>query len=286
MRGLLILLICVAAATGCAGPREEDGWPVPAPGRYRFDWRLSGHRAVAPLQVFDDGRDTWLQFTPGQALPAIFAVRDGGEILLPYDRRDPYVRIAGVWPHLLLRGGGLQAHARSLAASGDAAHAGSAEGPAPVAGHVQGGAPGPMPQAQALPVRVPAAQDGVAAGQAPAAREAADAPAPAAAAASPARAAQGFDAGPSDGNMRRTLARWAKSAGWTFAPEHWAVDVDIPLTATARFPADFKQAVRELLAATELSDRPLQPCFYANQVLRVVPWSQPCDRSAAVGDGA
>jgi hypothetical protein len=39
-------------------------------------------------------------------------------------------------------------------------------------------------------------------------------------------------------------------------------------------------AVRHLLAATELSERPLQPCFYSNQVLRVVPYAQACDRTA------
>jgi hypothetical protein len=38
-----------------------------------------------------------------------------------------------------------------------------------------------------------------------------------------------------------------------------------------------------LIEATELSDRPLQPCFYANQVLRVVPLAEACDRTLAEG---
>ncbi|WP_232462625.1 toxin co-regulated pilus biosynthesis Q family protein [Bordetella genomosp. 9] len=80
--------------------------------------------------------------------------------------------------------------------------------------------------------------------------------------------------------MRRALSRWAGLAGWTFEPEHWAVDVDIPLSGSAAFSDDFKHSVRELLAATELGERPLQPCFYANQVLRVVPLSEACDRTA------
>jgi hypothetical protein len=87
--------------------------------------------------------------------------------------------------------------------------------------------------------------------------------------------------------MRRVLLRWAAGAGWTFGPEHWAVDVDIPLAGGADFGADFKGAVRGLMAATELGERPLQPCFYANRVLRVVPAAQACDRSAArPGGGA
>lgn len=83
--------------------------------------------------------------------------------------------------------------------------------------------------------------------------------------------------------MRQALERWALSAGWTFSAEHWAVDVDIPLVGQASFQTDFKSAVRELLAATELGDRPLQPCFYSNRVVRVVPYAQACDRSKGVG---
>ena len=89
-----------------------------------------------------------------------------------------------------------------------------------------------------------------------------------------------FYAGPSDDTLRAVLSRWALVAGWTFQPQHWAVDVDIPLAGAAEFAADFKSSVRELLAATELAERPLQPCFYTNQVLRVVPLTQSCDRSA------
>ncbi|MCJ9713884.1 toxin co-regulated pilus biosynthesis Q family protein, partial [Bordetella hinzii] len=92
-------------------------------------------------------------------------------------------------------------------------------------------------------------------------------------------AAPAFFAGPPDTTLRAVLARWAAQAGWTFSAEHWALNADIPLQGQARFEGEFKAAVRELLRATELADRPLQPCFYANQVLRVVPLAQSCDRS-------
>ena len=94
-----------------------------------------------------------------------------------------------------------------------------------------------------------------------------------------------FHTGPSDDTLRAVLSRWALAAGWTFQPQHWAVDVDIPLAGAAEFPADFKSAVRELLATTKLADRPLQPCFYTNQVLRVVSLTQSCDRSAQCPGG-
>ncbi|MFU2069955.1 toxin co-regulated pilus biosynthesis Q family protein, partial [Bordetella hinzii] len=95
----------------------------------------------------------------------------------------------------------------------------------------------------------------------------------------PSAAAPAFFAGPPDTTLRAVLARWAAQAGWTFSAEHWALNADIPLQGQARFEGEFKTAVRELLRATELADRPLQPCFYANQVLRVVPLAQSCDRS-------
>lgn len=94
------------------------------------------------------------------------------------------------------------------------------------------------------------------------------------------RAPPAYRVSPQDGNIRLALGRWAASSGWTFEAEHWAVDVDIPIAGSAAFELEFDEAVQQLLASTELSDRPLQPCFYANKVLRVVPYAQSCDRSA------
>ncbi|CUI72462.1 TrbG/VirB9 family P-type conjugative transfer protein [Achromobacter sp. 2789STDY5608621] len=112
-------------AAGLAGLAGCAAWPSarPAAGAswraagaasraYDFDWRLSGDPAVAPMQVFDDGRETWLQFAPGQPVPAIFGVDAAGERVLPYARRDPYVVLAGRWDGLAFRGGRLAARAR------------------------------------------------------------------------------------------------------------------------------------------------------------------------------
>src|SRR5690606_17184447 len=92
-----------------------------------------------------------------------------------------------------------------------------------------------------------------------------------------------FAVSPADLTMRQALERWASQSSWTFSPEHWAVDVDIPVVGQASFHTDFKSAVRELLAATEMGDRPLQPCFYSNRVLRVVSYAQACDRRGGMG---
>lgn len=89
-----------------------------------------------------------------------------------------------------------------------------------------------------------------------------------------------FSVNASDRTVRQTLKRWSDAVGWTFAPEHWAVTVDIPLTAQAELGADYHSAVSALLASTEMSDTPVQPCFYANRVLRVVGAAQQCDTRA------
>jgi len=301
----MVRIFFLAAGLSCLG---ACSWSGPGPGApswqaarpsaqgFRFDWQLSGDPAVAPLQVFDDGRETWLQFQPGQPLPAIFGVGADGEHALPYVRRDPYVVVAGAWKGLAFRGGRLTARAlraTSLAAvSAQGAQTGAAL-PAPVATdptHPRTD----LTAAAALAADSPAAAYKDAAVKDAAVKEAAvkeaavkeaavnEAAVNEAASRRAPDAAQAslFRAAPPDATLRAVLARWADAAGWTFQPQHWAVDVDIPLAATAEFSGDFKTAVRGLLGATELADRPLQPCFYGNRVLRVVPLAQSCSRAA------
>ncbi|WP_198298411.1 TcpQ domain-containing protein [Bordetella genomosp. 8] len=225
-----------------------------------FNWRLSGDRQVAPLQVFDDGRQTWLQFAPGQPVPALFTEQHGAERPARYVRHEPYVIVQGKWPAVVMRGGALQARADYLG----------------VARHAEATPAAMMAATAALPAL--GAQSAAKAG-AKAGTKAGTNTTTGATKIVPSGAGL-YRVGPADENIRRALARWAGLAGWTFQAEHWAVDVDIPLAGSADFSDDFKRSVRELVAATELGDRPLQPCFYANQVLRVIPLSQACDRTA------
>ncbi|HEY9272138.1 TrbG/VirB9 family P-type conjugative transfer protein, partial [Achromobacter sp.] len=115
-------LSCLGACTGAGKSPAASPWEASrqAAQGFRFDWQLSGDPAVAPMQVFDDGKETWLQFAPGQALPAIFGIGSDGERALPYSRRDPYVVLAGGWNGLLFRGGRLTARAQRLPAVADA----------------------------------------------------------------------------------------------------------------------------------------------------------------------
>lgn len=90
-----------------------------------------------------------------------------------------------------------------------------------------------------------------------------------------------WDARQEDGNLRNVLARWAAQSGWTFRLEHWVPERDLPVAGTVSFPGDFHAAVRGLLSSTELTDFPVQPCFYSNNVLRVVTRAEVCDRMTA-----
>jgi hypothetical protein len=93
-------------------------------------------------------------------------------------------------------------------------------------------------------------------------------------------AAQHFTISRSDRTIREALVTWSKRAGWTHDPEHWTVPFDLPVLSSADLGTDFKGAVRALLSSTDLTNMPLQPCFYSNNVLRVVPKAELCDRMA------
>jgi len=237
--------------SGCMGPAGRP-WPSEQPsgtnipsGKLDFGWRLSGDRAVAPLQVFSDASRTWLQWLPGQILPIILGSSEQGEQVLTYLRQGPYTIVEGHWSALLFRSARQQARARRADAPLVAVHTPQQRGSSHAPSHVTASRVSePVPQA----------------------------PQPF------------FAVSHTDLHLRQALTRWAGLSGWRFEPEHWAVDIDIPLSASAKFSEDFVSSVQALLASTELSDRPLQPCFYSNQVLRIVPVAEPCDRTR--GDGA
>lgn len=92
--------------------------------------------------------------------------------------------------------------------------------------------------------------------------------------------AKNWDVLAEDLTIRGVLTRWANASNWVFTPAHWTVKSDLPITGGTSFYGDFKSAVRSLVSSTELTDMPLQPCFYSNGVLRIVPKSELCDRTA------
>jgi len=208
-------------------------------GRLDFGWKLSGDRAVAPLQVFSDNHRTWLHWHPNQTVPVIIANHDGQEQVLRYKIQAPYTVLEGQWSRLSFRAGRLHAHARRL----------QTQPAMQLSLPEQTTAPGVV---SSPPVKV-------------------------------ATASKTFVVTAEDQHIRQALMRWSGISGWHFQAEHWGVDVDIPLSGGASFSDDFVTSVQSLLLSTELSDRPLQPCFYSNQVLRVISYADSCDRTVVPG---
>ncbi|VCU69078.1 Toxin co-regulated pilus biosynthesis protein Q [Pigmentiphaga humi] len=257
-------LLPIAALSACCLAHAQSPVAVPAgqgQGGYDFAYRVAGDKRVAPVQVFDDGRQTYMQFRAGQVPPAIFSSGPEGDRLAPVSWEGGYAVVAGMAREFALRIGEVTASVRYQGRTLRGASMGTARQSESWGGEPAGRADFPVMQTARLP---PDPQ-----------------PAAAMAARMPVRAAQVYEATPADRNMRQALRRWAGLAGWTFDTEHWAVHVDIPLAGSASLGSDFKSAVRELLAATELSAHPLQPCFYSNRVLRVIAYAESCDRRAA-----
>jgi len=76
---------------------------------YDFSWVLSGDRLAAPLQVFDDGRRMWLQFSVSQGRPQLFGGTEQGWVALDYRVQGAYVVLDAVWPQVQVRVGALEA---------------------------------------------------------------------------------------------------------------------------------------------------------------------------------
>ena len=278
-RGTWLMFVFVLLS-GCMGPAGRP-WPSEQPsgtnipsGKLDFGWKLSGDRAVAPLQVFSDTSRTWLQWLPGQILPIILGATEQGEQVLTYLRQGPYTIIDGHWPALLFRSARQQARARRI----EAPFASSSTTQQSVSQY-QLGLQSPLSSQQHSSAHLQSNSHAASSSQQQSGLQQPSS--------SHQQSTQSsrpfFTVSHTDLHLRQALIRWAGLSGWRFEPEHWAVDVDIPLSASAKFSDDFVSSVQALLASTELSDRPLQPCFYSNQVLRIVPVAEPCDRT--LGDG-
>jgi hypothetical protein len=95
-RGGAAILLAGLFATALALAQDRVGV-------YDFAYRLAGDARAKPVQVFDDGRDTFFQFHPGGPVPAIFADGPAGPRLLPPQSDGPYVKVAMVTNGFALR---------------------------------------------------------------------------------------------------------------------------------------------------------------------------------------
>lgn len=78
-------------------------------GSYDFSYMTTGSLRASPVQVFDDGRNTYFQFRAGEAIPAIFAQQNGSMQLLVPLHEGPYVKVERVHGQFTLQLGRAQA---------------------------------------------------------------------------------------------------------------------------------------------------------------------------------
>ena len=75
-------------------------------GKRNLQYSVQGSSAIQPSEITDNGQFTALRFPNQRELPAFFAVNpDGGESMVPFDVRDEFVVIHGVFAQLRLRRG-------------------------------------------------------------------------------------------------------------------------------------------------------------------------------------
>ncbi|WP_206955996.1 toxin co-regulated pilus biosynthesis Q family protein [Trinickia acidisoli] len=77
-----------------------------------------------------------------------------------------------------------------------------------------------------------------------------------------------------DSTFQKLFDRWAKLADWTLV---WDVPQDIPVIGQYTFSGKFTDAVFAVTNSTNGTDLPIHPCFYTNNVVRIVPVSVVCN---------
>ena len=94
---LLSAGFAVAAAASHAADSGLNG--------YDFSYAIAGDAKVTPIQVFDDGAQTYFQFKTTDNMPAIFLVDKGRQGLVQAVPRSPYVVVSGLGRRFALRSG-------------------------------------------------------------------------------------------------------------------------------------------------------------------------------------
>ena len=84
--------------------RVEDAAVDPA--KLNFAWKTKGKQQLLPTRIYDDGRSTYLSWSPGQSLPAMQVRSETGEEgPVNFTARDDVIVIDGVPELIVLRAG-------------------------------------------------------------------------------------------------------------------------------------------------------------------------------------
>lgn len=88
-KGFAVTLLALIVGNVCstAGPPSTLG-------KFSFDYAIDGDPTSRPVQVFDDGQRTYMQFRPGAPVPALLSA-NGDKLFMP-SVEGPYIVIVGV----------------------------------------------------------------------------------------------------------------------------------------------------------------------------------------------
>lgn len=92
MGRILVIALATALALGAQVSHGAQGGQVAGSDRWDFSYSARGAASFAPLQTFDDGKDTYFQFPPGGPVPAIFGA--SGQLLQPM-RKGELIMVSG-----------------------------------------------------------------------------------------------------------------------------------------------------------------------------------------------
>lgn len=122
--------LLAAAALALVGQLALAAGEAARVGVYDFSYVTSGDVRATPVQVFDDGKNTFFQFRAGDIVPAIFSSRNGIPQLVMPVQEGPYVKVGELHGRFLLQSGRSQAQV---------VHSGATRPDAPVLSTVSSG---------------------------------------------------------------------------------------------------------------------------------------------------
>ena len=262
---------------------------------FNFSYRIAGDRGAAPLQAFDDGKKTHLQFRDLTSVPAMFADTPAGRILLKagtdYDIQPPFVVLHHIEPELMLvmnkrkafvsyKGQPTQAVVQTPAMYGakqPVTMSGSISAPQPA--EVLASRPGspkkePSSELAGNPKESVSLASSLGAGEtviaAPSGKPVVSKTEPVTQPAEPSPA-QEWKITSADKNVRTLLERWSKEAKEARYQILWEVPRDLELGAITSVSGTFEDALDSVLLSLVDSEYPIEAVMYdGNNVVRIV----------------
>jgi len=265
------------------GPTEVKV-PNTAVVRYDTQYKASNDGVIA----FDDGQVTRIQLPPGTLIPAFFAVRAQGDVLLTPKQSSTYFVVDGIHSKLNLVWANNRQVTITYMGSMTAERMGAAAAfGAAAPKSVHGSAATPVDTV--LQSKVVAASDArtvpnlvevekisgtegakstntMKLGTAPITNIPTEP--------KPAPVASQFTVNPRDQTISSALFRWCGVAKCQLV---WAAEKDLP-AMQATYSEDFEVALAQLMTDTKHSDYPLHSCVYENNVVRVLHVMQSCTK--------